>query len=636
MGGAGSDEIFGEAGSDQLTGNGGDDQLYGDINDSVLSAGAGTNDILTIIGESKVVTITNTLLTVNGKKYANFGAETVNLEGSEGNDSLIAPNYTGNVGYSAYGGDDVIVTGSGNDSIYGGDGADSMTTGGGDDFISADAQDLAFNAGSGNNQMQFFNASGTITVDNSQITVNGAIRPTGTLTRLSIFSLDTNDLIDASAFSGFTGIYDQGGVNTIKTGQGGSEVMSNSLDNTVYGGNGDDNLIGVNGPYINAGAGDDQISARFAYTTVIAGDGNDRVVLSTISGNVTMTDSIKNDNGLIVTFSGIERLETGADVTNDVIDATAFKGYLVLFDAGGSNTIYAGSGGSTIYLGYSNLPNTVYGGAGDDFINASSGGAATIFGGDGNDTIYGSFTYGDWLDGGAGDDSLTGYGGADTIIGGDGNDTLIGDYGPDTYPTTLDADLIDGGNGNDTIFADGTGPGTQVFGRDGDDFIRGGNSTYVEGGNGNDMITCDFGTDQSNGVIFGGEGDDIIVALGGVKLIDGGGGNDTITAGQFDCVIHGGDGNDNIVSGPGNNVIYGDNGDDVILGGVGNDHIYGGDGDDQLYGNDGDDWLDGGTGTDQLTGGAGADTFVMDVNPLIFTIESQNWDFNPADGDVII
>ena len=68
-------------------------------------------------------------------------------------------------------------------------------------------------------------------------------------------------------------------------------------------------------------------------------------------------------------------------------------------------------------------------------------------GGAGDDTLEG---YGgdDNLDGGAGDDTLKGYGGDDNLDGGEGNDTLDGGLGVDTY-------LFQGDWGKDYII-DGT------------------------------------------------------------------------------------------------------------------------------------------------------------------------------------
>lgn len=71
----------------------------------------------------------------------------------------------------------------------------------------------------------------------------------------------------------------------------------------------------------------------------------------------------------------------------------------------------------------------------------------------------------------------------------------------------------------------------------------------------------------------------------------------------------------------GNDVMYGGNGDDVLLGLAGrdelygrdgNDKIYGGAGSDKLYGRHGNDYIDGGASADIMDGGDGNDRYVID------------------------
>ncbi len=122
---------------------------------------------------------------------------------------------------------------------------------------------------------------------------------------------------------------------------------------------------------------------------------------------------------------------------------------------------------------------------------ASVGGApAWIWGGDGNDGISGSQDYGDFLDGGAGDDNITGQGGADEIHGQAGNDWITGDVPADPQ---FGADAIYGGPGDDTIFG---GAGQDALqGDDGDDTLNGGEGDdQLDGGDGDDDLEGGNGT----------------------------------------------------------------------------------------------------------------------------------------------
>jgi Ca2+-binding RTX toxin-like protein len=84
------------------------------------------------------------------------------------------------------------------------------------------------------------------------------------------------------------------------------------------------------------------------------------------------------------------------------------------------------------------------------------------------------------LDGGNGNDTLTGGSGAVTLLGGNGNDNLVGGNGAET---------LDGGNGNDTI--DGNrGNDVALMGNGDDTFVwdPGDGSDSIEGGNGSDTM----------------------------------------------------------------------------------------------------------------------------------------------------
>jgi Ca2+-binding RTX toxin-like protein len=96
------------------------------------------------------------------------------------------------------------------------------------------------------------------------------------------------------------------------------------------------------------------------------------------------------------------------------------------------------------------VPVRVDGGAGNDTI---TGGRVddVLDGGGGNDTITG----------GAGVDQLFGGGGDDTLTGGIGNDTMSGDAGTDTlvWNPGDGSDILDGGTGQDTLQFNGSNIG---------------------------------------------------------------------------------------------------------------------------------------------------------------------------------
>lgn len=144
----------------------------------------------------------------------------------------------------------------------------------------------------------------------------------------------------------------------------------------------------------------------------------------------------------------------------------------------------------------------IFGGRGDDTIRIDAPGlriGATINGGPGNDTISGG-PRGDRLAGGPGDDTIDGGEGSDKIFGGGGDDYLRGGRG---------ADRIVGGDGDDAIFG-GLGNDTLIGGLDDDtvdgeaglDTVRGdaGDDTLL-GGTGRDKLFAGPGVDRLFGII---------------------------------------------------------------------------------------------------------------------------------------
>lgn len=247
---------------------------------------------------------------------------------------------------------------------------------------------------------------------------------------------------------------------------------------------------------------------------------------------------------------------------------------------------------------------TIDGGNGDDNITGSKI-ADTILGGQGNDFILGA-SGSDLLKGGDGRDYIYGNCGDDSIFGDSGNDVLFG-YG--------DNDLLYGGTGNDVIHGD-LGKDS-LYGEEGDDTLYGGDeSDLLDGGIGDDLIFGDAGSD----FIEGGVGDDTLSYIDSpeaiqvnleMNVLSGGyASGDILTLGSIENVV-GTAFNDLIVGNSLNNLLVGGQRKDTLIGQEGNDLLLGDLGQDLLYGDQGNDVLTGGAGKDLLAGGDGLDTFVL-------------------------
>jgi Ca2+-binding RTX toxin-like protein len=276
---------------------------------------------------------------------------------------------------------------------------------------------------------------------------------------------------------------------------------------------------------------------------------------------------------------------------------------------------------------------TIYGLDGNDRIDGGAG-IDTLYGGEGNDTfeVLGKDGLTDIINGGNGSDTVKALGTASLVLAGfntvtssiehwQGNNAgLLGDKLNDTFDFSGLASMtgvpfVDGGKGNDTI-----------TGSDFADDLRGNvGNDILNGGDGNDRLTGGADADTING----GEGDDTIVVAGkkdGVgDVYNGGNGSDTfagtgVTLANFDAAAS------SIEHWVGaNTALLGDNANNTfdfsylqsvtgltfIDGGKGNDTITGSRFNDDLRGNAGLDRLEGGEGNDVLAGGKDADTFVF-------------------------
>ncbi len=207
------------------------------------------------------------------------------------------------------------------------------------------------------------------------------------------------------------------------------------------------------------------------------------------------------------------------------------------------------------------LPIEVLGGDGDDVLHgdADRPGREVLDGGAGRDSLDG-FGGDDELRGGPGDDTVDGDGGRDVVLGGEGQDTVSGDDG--AAPA---ADLVDGGPGSDQLKeyvehgtdvhppADVSLDGVANDGRPGEgDDVRGieRGIAYVSGrfvlSDGPEDWQVVANMDSGSSVVLAGGGDDRIVGHDASEDIDGGAGADHVEGGRGHDVLRGGPGRDTI------------------------------------------------------------------------------------------
>jgi len=338
-------------------------------------------------------------------------------------------------------------------------------------------------------------------------------------------------------------------------------------------------------------------------------------------------------------------------------------------------------------------PDTIFAGAGSDFIRTSTLGGSLIFGQDDNDTIV-SVGPNDTVYGGNGQDSITSSRSPALLFGEAGNDTIVaqaratmlGGLGDDFLQGTADANLMFGNEGNDTMLG-GLQGRDSLYGGKGNDSIGfflagGGNNLGLSlsgnafGGNaGSNYLRGDLGDDLVVGInvrdsLFGGKGNDTLRGVGSSSYLDGGEGNDTlfvsnvtqsspfttsvITVGIEQTTLLGGLGNDSLVGpignfGTGRNFLDGGDGNDTIRVFATQDTASGGAGDDFIIsstvnalssvgapstfpGFAGQNLLDGGAGNDTIIAGFSTDTMIGgDGNDSLSGIFTQAFGGNGDD-----
>ena len=371
-------------------------------------------------------------LTFNGSAETNGK---FNITGGAAKDTL-----TGGAG------SDTISGGAGNDSITGDTGYDSLDGGAGDDtFIMATS--AAFTdgvsvtdtvvGGAGTADTIEFTLSMTLT-DTDLVNVSGVevldINGSAdeiTLTDAAFTSMGATALtINAAGTSG--GAYVD--VSALSSANSVTYIGSgNSVDEVVYGGDGNDTLrfTSTSGllaatDEIDGGAGTDTIEINFA------GSATGAVTVDAISG----IESIKV-RALAATGDGGWVNDVSINTLTVTVTDSYYDQSTLTVDASAIILATDGSLSST-----------------DTFVFDASAVAATdetfnVIGGAGNDT----------LTGGAGNDTLSGGDGNDSIVGGSGIDNLSGGAGTDSFTFTVVSDFsnmsgvetVSGGAGTDTM-----------------------------------------------------------------------------------------------------------------------------------------------------------------------------------------
>ncbi len=562
----GAEQILGARGRDTITGGDGNDTIIGGAGNDVIDAGAG--DDLMIVGstdtgwdsyhggagtdtidatEAAALRLGTSFGPSNGvEAIQGSGTTTILGNWSANSWDFSATTLDGIAEIDGGGGNDTVTGSAGADAIRGGRGNDVLAGGDGDDRFLVGADDTGWDdhqGGAGTDTVEG-ETGATIRFATNFAASNGVetIRGDGTTIVLGNWSANSWDF-SATTLDGIAEINGGGGNDTV-TGSTGADAIRGGRGNDVLaGGDGDDRfLVGAddNGWDDHQGGADtDTIEAETGATIRFATEFGASNGVETIRGDGTTTVlgnwAANSWDFSGTTLDGIAEINGGGgnDTITGSTGADAIRG-------GRGNDVLAGGDGDDRFLvsADDNGWDDHQGGAGTDVIEAASGatlrfaadfaasnGIETIRG-DGATTVLGNWAANSWdfsgitldgiaeINGGGGNDTITGTVGQDALIGGGGKDRLSGLGGDDVLSGEGGADsfVVEGAafTANQTVTDFGTG-------RDVLELVSGGRYSSLA-----DLTLTQDGADTLIGFGAAGDGGSMRLAGVGVDQIDAG------------------------------------------------------------------------------------------------------------------
>ncbi|MCZ8373930.1 MAG: cadherin domain-containing protein [Beijerinckiaceae bacterium] len=431
--------FIGGTGNDILTGRNGNDVFLFSGTSSGLDAVSGGDgyDIIRATADNTKIGLS----AISGiEEIDSGGFANISIQLGTGND-IIDSNALMLTGITA------IRAGAGNDTIIGTNADETLMGEDGNDFIHGGAGADILSGGNGVDTVSYAGSWDSLTIDLALNTVSGGEATGDTITAFeNVIGTDYNDVITGSSAA------------NILTGGSGDDTMNGGSGNDTF-------LIGVN-------SGTDSINGSSGTDTVLFTEDNAilsvsaltsieifnaaGIVNATIAGN-GLNNSLNFSSATLTNIAGIYGM-----AGNDTITGSAVADIIIGGD--GNDTLNGGNGDDIFrYQDASEGFDNVNGGAGHDILEATAPGVtiglSAIAGieainGFGDTVILGSsaantFDFsavtisGAAINGGGGNDTITGTADYDVIYGGTGNDRLSGYLGSDMLQGDTGADIFD-------------------------------------------------------------------------------------------------------------------------------------------------------------------------------------------------
>ncbi|RME92932.1 MAG: calcium-binding protein, partial [Verrucomicrobia bacterium] len=441
-----------------LRGNGGNDLLISGAGNDLLDGGAG-DDVFQFA------------------EHGSFDADS--LRGGDGADTLDFSSFASpvQVDLAIVGAPQTVVPGELDLLLFAED-IENIVGGAGADTMNGNTLDNTFTGGPGADAIDGRGGSNTIdetadadfTLTDVSLTIAGV---TDTLTSIHTARLTggpSDNLLDASAFSGDTILNGAEGNDKLVGGSGPDFLIGGPGNDTLAGGDGDDwyrfdadEALGAD--IIDDASGSDVIDFSLTETVGVTIDLGLTSPQTVVPGRLILT---------LTAGDAIEALLGGAGADQLVGNAldnlfSGGQGDDLINGVAGSNTLFE-QRDADLVLGDTSLhisgdllnrfdplnerdldaAPAIPGTENDTLLNVQQ---AILSGGDGNNTLDASaFTLGSVaLVGGKGYDVLIGGSGDDQLLGGEGNDQLYGNAGNDNLQGGAGDDQLTGGGGNDQL-----------------------------------------------------------------------------------------------------------------------------------------------------------------------------------------
>jgi hypothetical protein len=374
-------------------------------------------------------------LTLDASDFSTGNAASLTVTGGATGRTMTITQTTSNViadtvDLSGVAGNVAISLGAANQTVTGGTGNDTFT------FTTNLSGLDTVNGGDGNDRIVIDPASTIATAATVSNIEELEIGATATVS-VNVGNFAIPEVV-LQAQAGITNVVTLAGADgitdlTITAATGGSNDDFNGLTFTGAGNAGTSDAITITGSTVNDSVttGALTLAGIENITINVTGDSTE--------DSFTVGNLVNNAvNTMTVTSSGFGATTTAADIILGSVGDGANG--MTSFDATGADT------GVSVTLADMAANSTVTGGAfRDAIVMTGSAGGSFVNGGAGNDTLTASAA-GDTINGDAGNDTLNGAGGADTITGGAGSDTIDGNAAADTIST---------GDGIDTIVRNG-------------------------------------------------------------------------------------------------------------------------------------------------------------------------------------